>query len=271
MPLDVEFAMPSPIEALQAWVRHNFGLSFGAEHHDTFAGRIARFCEAERLPVHDVIARLSTSKALQRRLENALSTPYTYFMREPEAFAYLAAEVLAPLRNEVEVRLWSAAAATGDEAYSMAMVARETYGADGPLVRILATDFSEEQVAVGERGEVATGHLHELDPARRARWFLPSAVPDRMSVVPELRALCTFRRLNLATAPWPFSQQFHAILLRNVLYYFDDVTMASVLRAAVDHLVPGGALITSVTEPIESVPDGLTRIASGIYRKESTA
>lgn len=268
--MQVELATPTttdPTQVLLAWVRQNFGLAFGAEHHEAFTSRVASFCRAERLTVEQLPARLSVNERLQRRFENVLSTPYTYFFREPEAFAYLTSEVLPLLRDEPEVRMWSAAAATGDEAYSMAIVARETYGDSGPAVCILATDLSEQHVATGERGEVQAGHLHDVEPGRRARWFTPSGVPDRVLVAPELRALCTFRRLNLTATPWPFVQQFHVILLRNVLYYFDDVTVHAVLQAATQQLMPGGTLVTSVTEPIDFVPAGLVRVASGIYRR----
>jgi chemotaxis protein methyltransferase CheR len=108
--------------------------------------------------------------------------------------------------------------------------------------------------------------MHDLDAARRRRWFRPTAA-GKLEVVPELRALCTFRRLNLATIPWPFEQKFHVIFLRNVLYYFDEITLRAVLQAASEKLVKGGALITSVTEPIERVPWGLVRLAPGIYRR----
>jgi chemotaxis protein methyltransferase CheR len=241
-------------------------MSFSGDQRETFDNRIASFCVRERLTVQQVVAQLDRNEPLLRRLENALSTPYTYFLREPEAFTFLADDVLPQLRNQLEVRMWSAAAATGDEAWSMAMVAREVYGEAGPAVRILATDISEAQVATGERGEIPEAHLHDLEAARRPRWFRTTA-SGKLEVVPELRALCTFRRLNLATIPWPFEQKFHVIFLRNVLYYFDDVTLRAVLQAASEQNVEGGVLITSVTEPIERVPWGLVRLAPGIYRR----
>jgi chemotaxis protein methyltransferase CheR len=253
-------------DTLRDWVRQYLGMSFNGDQRETFNNRIVGFCVREQLTVEQILKQLDRNEPLLRRLENALSTPYTYFLREPEAFEFLTNDVLPHLRNELEVRMWSAAAATGDEAWSMAMVTREVYGDAGPPVRILATDISEQQVSIGERGEIPEAHMHDLDAARRRRWFRPTAA-GKLEVVPELRALCTFRRLNLATIPWPFEQKFHVIFLRNVLYYFDEITLRAVLQAASEKLVKGGALITSVTEPIERVPWGLVRLAPGIYRR----
>jgi len=257
------------IDVLRDWVRRYLGLAFAGDQRQLFSTRVEAFCAREKIAVEQLACQLPGNEALLRRLADALSTPHTYFLREPDAFQTLHEQILPAFRDAPELRMWSAATAAGDEAYSMAMVAVETFGQTGPVIRILGTDISDRQVSEAERGEIPETRLNELDSLRRARWFRDTTNGNgRQAIAPELRALCTFRRMNLTAMPWPFTQTFQVIFLRNVLYYFDDETVAAVLHAARDALEPGGFLITSVTEPIDCTPTGLTRVGPAIYRKD---
>lgn len=251
---------------LRGLVHRQTGLAFGGDQTHHFVTRVTAFCAHEGLGVDELVQKLRRDEGLLQRLADALSTPHTCFWREPEAFAALHQLMLPAFRQEPEVRLWSAASAAGDEAYSMAMVARECFGDEGPVVRILGTDLSAQQVALAERGVVPASRLGELDAGRRARWLLAQA-DGRFRVAPELQARCAFRRMNLTAFPWPFERGFHVIFLRNVLYYFDDVTVTAVLEAAHQALVPGGFLVTSVTEPLARAPSGFRRVGPAIYRQ----
>lgn len=257
------------VDVLRSWVRRYLGLAFAGDQRQLFTTRVEAFCAREKISVDQLYWQLPGNETLLRRLADALSTPHTYFLREPDAFQTLRDQILPAFRDAPELRMWSAAAAAGDEAYSMAMVALETFGHSGPAIRVLGTDISDRQVCEAERGEIPETRLNELDPVRRARWFRSATNGSgRQAVVPELRALCTFRRMNLTAIPWPFTQTFQVIFLRNVLYYFDDETVLAVVNAARDALEPGGYLITSVTEPIDRTPIGLTRVGPAVYRRD---
>jgi chemotaxis protein methyltransferase CheR len=88
-----------------------------------------------------------------------------------------------------------------------------------------------------------------------------------MRVVRELRELCTFRRMNLTQFPWPFENRFHIIFLRNVLYYFERPIRPRILECCYDVSVPGGWLLTSLTEPMLDIKTRWRRVAPAIYQR----
>ena len=165
------------------------------------------------------------------------------------------------------LRVWSAATSSGDEAYSLAMLAREHFGeAAAANVRILGTDVSERQLAMAESCLYPRDQLGPTDQLRLARWFVPAA--NRcVRVLPEIAALCTFRRLNLTQLDWPFERRFHLIFLRNVLYYFEPPVRQAILERCYDFAEPGAYLITSLTEPMIDVRTRWSALQPAVYRK----
>jgi chemotaxis protein methyltransferase CheR len=89
----------------------------------------------------------------------------------------------------------------------------------------------------------------------------------QFAVVPEVRNMCTVRRLNLTSDTWPFEQKFHLIFLRNVLYYFDPPLRVQILERCYDVTEPGGYLITSLTEPLLDLKTRWKAKGSAIYWK----
>lgn len=259
--------MCSELRALQDWVRDHLGMSFGDEQQTLFDERIASLCRDMSLTPEQLLSRLLAGDAqLMMALAEVVSTNYTFFFREPESFEYMARHVLPALPHG-PLRFWSAAASSGDEAYSLAMLAREHFGpAAAELVRILGTDVSERQLALAERAVYTRDQLGPTDPLRLARWFTP-AMDGCMRVLPEVAELCTFRRFNLAQPRWPFERRFHLILLRNVLYYFERSTREAILERCYEFAEPGAYLITSLTEPMIDVRTRWSALRPAIYRK----
>jgi hypothetical protein len=89
--------------------------------------------------------------------------------------------------------LWSAAAATGEEPYSLAMALIEAFGRDDLPAGILATDIDVEALAVAQRGEYADVALQAMEPARRERFLSATGVARRWSIAPAVRRLVEFR------------------------------------------------------------------------------
>lgn len=260
---------------LRDWVHHNFGIDFHRDQLDLLRYRVGALCDALGIDTIDLAARvMSGDRALSRRLAESVSTNYTYFFREPEVLEAFARTILPSVAglpsvsrlsppDGGELRIWSAAAASGDEAYTIAMVCREQLG-ELP-VSILGTDLSERQVRFAEAASYPATHLDAVDPGRLLRYFEPVGAMHR--VVSSLRRMCTFRRLNLTSLPWPFEQRFHVVFLRNVLYYFDPETRHRVLEACYDAVETGGWLVTSLTEPLHDVTTRWRRVDSALYRK----
>src|SRR5690606_35082010 len=137
-------------------------------------------------------------------------------------------------------RIWSAAAASGEEPYSIAITLAETFVGCAPPVEILATDLDTAVLAHAQRAEYARERVQKLDPQRIRRHLLPVAggAPDLLRVRDELRALVRFRQINLLDAQWPVQGPFDAIFCRNVLIYFERATQRRIVERFLPLLAP---------------------------------
>ena len=188
----------------------------------------------------------------------ALTTNVTRFFREPHHFETLRARVLPDLaaraRAGGRVRLWSAGCSTGEEAYSLALTVLDVLPEAPALdVRILATDLDRRVLATASAGLYPARAAQSIPAAQRARHFRPVAgeAATRYAAGPALRALVSFRRLNLA-GTWPLRGRFDAILCRNVVIYFDEATEVRVWSGLADRLLPGGWLFIGHSERIDT-------------------
>jgi chemotaxis protein methyltransferase CheR len=209
----------------------------------------------------------------------AIVTHETSFFRDPHIWAALAQELLPRLSAgrspaRPRVRIWSAATSTGQEAYTLAMLAQET-GAAGALMNtprdafsILATDICPSAVHSGTLGQYHAMEMSRgISLARRERFFVPSGPGWR--VCDSLRGMVEFRRLNL-TEPWPAMDGFDLISCRNVLIYFDDATRRKICEQLHARLVDGGWLLLGAAENLYGISTKFTSVMLGnamFYRK----
>ena len=167
----------------------------------------------------------------------------TRFFRYPEHFEALA-DVLLELAaaGRDAIWIWSAACATGEEPYSIAMVAREQLPAHS--IRILATDIDEERFADAAAGRYGPAGLGELDPLRCDRWLIGAPGGPR-TLDPELRDLVTFQRHSLTETTFPSPGPglgWDVVFCRNVLIYLTIEQQRLALTRLIDALRPGGVL-----------------------------
>jgi chemotaxis protein methyltransferase CheR len=133
-------------------------------------------------------------------------------------------------------------------------------------VSILGTDIDRAMIEQAERGIYSEQDLEKVPPRLQKRYFR-RAGPDQWHVIPVLQQMCTFRRLNLTSSPWPFRNRFHVILCRNVLYYFDVEHQQDLVERLYDVTLPGGWLLTSVTESIQTLKTRWRTVTSGVHQK----
>ena len=198
-------------------------------------------------------ARLEVEQALLDDLLAEITVGETYFFREPQQFTVIRDEILpaiVPNRSRArDVRMWSAGCATGEEAYSLAILLRER-GLAGSA-RILATDLSRSALARARKGHYSRWSFRGVSDDIVQRHF--RRVGDRFEVQPALRDSVQFGYLNLAedrypslsTGPWGMD----LILCRNVLIYFDHETVARVARRLIDCLTDAGWLLLGASDP----------------------
>jgi chemotaxis protein methyltransferase CheR len=198
---------------------------------------------------------------------NALTTNLTAFFREPHHFPMLA-EHLRGLHQGSAATLWSAAASTGEEAYSMAMIACEVYETLWPPVKILASDLDSQVLQRASEAIYARELVQDLSPERLRRFFLSGTGTREgfVKVKPELRQLVTFRNHNLRDDNWDLRESFDCIFCRNVMIYFDKPTQYQVLTRIARVLKPQGLLFAGHSESYFHAADLFRPYGRTVYR-----
>lgn len=233
-------------------VRDRTGIVLGDSKHDMVYGRLTRRLRALGLAsFNDYVALLRSPQGGEEltAFTNALTTNLTSFFREPHHFQHLREEVLprclerAAAGGEKRLRLWSAGSSSGEEAYSAAMVVLSTLpDPDRWDARILATDIDSAMVAHGTAAVYDAERAARI-PADLARRFVTPVpdVPGKVRMAPPLRALVSFKRLNLL-GRWPMRGPFDVIFCRNVAIYFDKPTQTRLYTRLGEMLSPEGVL-----------------------------
>ncbi|MBN1204618.1 MAG: protein-glutamate O-methyltransferase CheR [Myxococcaceae bacterium] len=193
----------------------------------------------------------------QRRAEleaavEALTTHETYFFREPAQLRAFSEEVLPVLqqRNAAlqRLRIWSAGCSTGEEAYTLAMLLKESRRFEGWDVEVHGTDISRRVLATARRAEYGPSSLRATTPEQVSRFFEPVGT-NKVRVRDEVRAWVSFGQLNLLDAEaCQLVARMDAIFCRNVMIYFDIPARKRVLQAFSERLVPGGYLLLGHSE-----------------------
>lgn len=259
-------------EAIRGWLSQRCGIHFPEHKTEQLRQRLARVQRDFAMrDLSDMAGRLNAGSSLELQLAvmHAASTNHTYFFREPEVLSAFRDQILPLLAQRDEIRIWSAACAAGDEAYTLAILIAETLGSAAlRRTAILGTDISAPVIAEAEAAIYPPHRLERVPVESRARWFEP-ADGGRLRVRRELRDVCTFRQMNLKTTPYPFQKRFPVVFCRNVLYYFERDDQIATLRALHDVTESGGWLVTSVTENVRELAHPWVPRANGLFRKEA--
>lgn len=260
-------------EAIRGWLVQRCGIHFPEHKMDQLRQRLAKvqrdFAVAD---LSDMAGRLMSNASLDLQLAvmHAASTNHTYFFREPEILSDFRTRILPGLASRDEIRIWSAACAGGDEAYTIAILIAETLGpAALRRTAILGTDLSAPVIREAEAATYSENRLEHVPFDILSRWFEPQGA-GRHRLRADIRQACTFRQMNLKSMPFPFRKTFQAVFCRNVLYYFERDDQIATLRALHDVTEPGGWLVTSVTENVRDHAAPWQPVANGIFRKRAS-
>jgi chemotaxis protein methyltransferase CheR len=245
------------------WFGARTGLAFRPDQRQK--ARHAIRCVMDSLGVadlHDFARRLEHDPRALDELIVKLTVPETYFFREPAQFDYIRREILPEIRQRLgadrSIRIWSAGCASGEEAYSLAMLcaqqglARQT--------QILATDISPLALEKAREGVYGEWSLRGPSASAAAAREYLHAYGDGYRPAPAVRRLVRFELLNLALDVYPSfvtgTVALDLILCRNVLIYLARETISEVARRLYDSLAPGGWLITGGGDPsVETYAD----------------
>ncbi len=234
--------------AICAVLHRQVGHDFSGYKEKTFLRRVQRRMQVLALTTLDAyVARLEADPAEVAMLLQDLLIGVTGFFRDAETFEALRRSVAPQLFHDKgmygTIRVWVPGCATGEEAYSLAMLLCEytdTLKGEVPKLQIFATDIDEAAIATARAGRYPPTLLQELSPERLSRFFVSDA-DGSYTVAKEMRALCTFSAHSLTRDP-PFSR-IDLISCRNLLICLDSDLQAAVIPAFHYSLVPGGILL----------------------------
>lgn len=184
----------------------------------------------------------------------ALTTNETQFFRDRHFFDgirdYVLPKLIAERSTDKTLNIWSAAASTGQEAYSVSLLIRDSFPELARWkINILATDISPLNIARAQSGVYSQAETDRgLDVNYRNRYFTGHG-DGRYEIAESLRNMVNFSTMNLIEA-WPRLPKFDLILLRNVMIYFGQDTKDRLLDQIHANLAPGGFLVLGASESI---------------------
>lgn len=239
---------------LRGVVMRNSGNHVDPARDYLFESRLQRVLRTKGMQSLDQLVsalRSDSGSLLQRSVAEAMTINETSFFRDTASIDLLRDELLPALiearRNTGELRIWSAASSSGQEAYSLAMLLREHFPAlTAWKIEILGTDLSAEMIGRARAGRYQRLEINRGLPARFLLKYLVRSGDD-WEMAPDLRRLCSFQQRNLCDAA-PYPEKFDIILLRNVMIYFPTETRHTVLRRMHRSLAPDGALLLGTSE-----------------------
>ncbi|EMC4168727.1 protein-glutamate O-methyltransferase CheR [Cronobacter sakazakii] len=178
---------------------------------------------------------------------NSLTTNLTAFFREAHHFPVLAEHAR---KRSGEYRVWSAAASTGEEPYSIAITLADTLGTAPGRWKVYGTDIDTEVLQKAQSGIYRQEELKTLSPQQMQRYFMRGTGPHQglVRVRNELANQIEFASLNLLDKQYNVPGPFDAIFCRNVMIYFDKETQQEILKRFVPLLKLGGLLFAGHSE-----------------------
>lgn len=217
---------------------------------------------------YDIISS-NINSAYSKGFIDEITVNKTDFFREIEHYNFIQSEFEfiythnPQIMKNREIRAWSMACSSGQEAYSLAMVLNETV--PKPFsIKVLATDISNKMLKVANAGIYPKETEKDIDRNILNKYF--SASQGQYHVNHEIKQLVTFRQFNLMNE-FPFSGKFDIIFCRNVMIYFNLETQQQLLSKIYQCLADGGLLFIGQSESILNKNHNFKHIKSTIYIK----
>jgi len=270
--------------ALAEFLARTAGLVFDRSRRPALAGIVVdRIAATGAADLGAYLARISSPSGAEerQRLLDEVTIPETHFFRNPPQMKALRQRLLPELMRRAVARgraltIWSAGCSTGEEPYSLAMLALEV--ADtlpvAPEIRVVATDLASSAVAATARGRYQGRSLSLVEAERRERWFRLGG-DGVHEVVPEVRERVEARLHNLVSEAPPFGPgEVDLVVCRNVTIYFARETTRELVGRFHSVLAAGGYLMVGHAETLWQVTDAFTLVTLGdafAYRKDMPA
>lgn len=271
--------MSQAFDALCAFLLRSSGLVMESSKQYLVESRIMPIVRRERLSGLDELVQIlerRQSPKLAKDVIEAMTINETYFFRDKTPFDQfrdtLLPALIATRQKERRLRIWSAAASSGQEAYSLAMILEENAAKmPGWKIEILGTDLSDQVLEKARKGiytqfEVQRG----LPMPMLLRHF--TQIGESWQISEAMRNKVTFRQLNLLS-DFTALGGFDLILCRNVLIYFDANRKTDILTRMTRCLTPDGFLTLGASESLIGLKTDLVPHADqrGVFVRKAAA
>ncbi len=254
-PSSIAWSTPA-IAAIASFLLAETGLLFSETRRQSAEAGIGRAMDRVGVRSHAILLqRMRSEPAVLDEVLAELTIGETYFMRDRDQLAFIVNTAVASRAGASSsshpLRIWSAGCSSGEEAYSLAIMIEEAGVAPVPP-HIVGTDIATGRLAAARNGRYGTWSFRGVPPETRSRYFRQDG--RQFVLNRRIRDKASFHILNLAedAYPSPVSGIFgmDVILCRNVLIYFDTVTVGRVAARLIDSLADGGWLFVGASDPM---------------------
>jgi chemotaxis protein methyltransferase CheR len=250
--IDVELSAAQ--KRLEEALADEYGWAANAANREIIAIAVASKAQRLGVPPEEYYQFAAASQSELLALVEETSIGETWFLREPEQFACLRERILPALRQtkpaERSLRLWSAACSTGEEAYSLAIVANQVE--PNQPVEVFATEVRNRALLEASRARYPASALRAVDEATRAQYFSPvgEAESQQYAVAAEARRPVTFRRANLCERIFwrGMGNRFDLIVCANLLAVLHGQAARQLVTNLSNALRAGGYLMVAPAE-----------------------
>jgi chemotaxis protein methyltransferase CheR len=258
-------------------VYKRFGISLSEQKRGLVVGRLQKILRQHGFSTfreyYDSLIADKTDAAITE-LANQITTNHTFFFREEEHFDFFKSDILPWMvkehksKNNNDLRIWCAAASSGEEPYTLIIALLEFFGADYKNwdCGLLATDISEKALASAKRGIYDQTRLQGVPSSIINKYFKKNG--DSYEIIDKVKNEVTIRKFNLMNERLPFKKQFDCIWCRNVMIYFDTPTKHALVNRMYDQTVNGGYLLIGHSETLARDQTRWKYIKPAVYRKE---
>jgi chemotaxis protein methyltransferase CheR len=253
---------PDDFELFATLVKQRSGLMLTPEKAYLLESRLLPVVRKHSLKSLEELAqavRAKRTEAMLHDITEAMTTNESFFFRDQRPFTQfqktLLPQLLSSRAARKQIRIWSAASSSGQEAYSLAMIcAEEAAKLQGWKVDIIGTDLSREMVERAKNGLYSQFEVQRGLAVTMLVKYFQQLSGDKWQVKDHIRQMVQFREGNLLTDFGPIGV-FDVIFCRNVMIYFDSPTKTSVMDALSKVIAPDGVLILGGAETVLGVTE----------------
>lgn len=269
---------PGEFEFLKKFLKERSGLVLSNDKQYLVESRlqpVARKSKLETLSAIVGVIQRGTNKQLETDVIEAMTTNESFFFRDKTPFDHFNDTMLPALlqsrSNTRTMKIWCAAASTGQEPYSLAICLKEAQTKlSGWRTRILGTDLSTEVLDKARAGIYSQFEIQRGLPIQMLLKYFEQK-GDMWQIDAGMRAMIEWKKLNLLDS-FSYLGEFDIIFCRNVLIYFDQQTKIEVLERLAKNLSEDGYLVLGAAETVVGLTDAFKPVPNkrGLFQRRET-